>query len=152
MKAIFLDVDGVLNYAGCPERTPHGFTGVDPGCVRLLHSIIDPTGAVIILTSTWQTCWKNDVPDADGKYLVDKLAEEGLKIRDMTGRYALEDRALGIYEYLEKHKDIADWIVIDDEVYPGFEQYGILPHLVKTSYWSGGLKGEHVFKALDMLG
>lgn len=53
MKAIFLDVDGVLNNWDTVERHG-GYIGIDPVKVAMLHRIIDETGCVLVLSSTWR--------------------------------------------------------------------------------------------------
>ena len=84
-------------------------------------------------------------------YLIDELAKEGLEIFDMTGRWGY-DRGFGIHEWLEKHKTVTHYVVLDDEINPDYPQWNVPEHLVQTSYWSGGLKPEHVHAALELLG
>jgi hypothetical protein len=40
---------------------------------------------------------------------------------------------------------------LDDEIFPDYEEYGIMPHLVKTSFYDGGLKEKHVELAIKIL-
>jgi hypothetical protein len=56
LPIIFLDVDGVLNYAGCPSKCPpkNEVRGVEPMLVERLRRILDLTGAVVVLSSTWR--------------------------------------------------------------------------------------------------
>lgn len=60
---LFLDIDGVLNACGNPEWDPtderteeryRGFIGICPKRVALLNEVIERTGAVIVLSSTWR--------------------------------------------------------------------------------------------------
>lgn len=62
MKVIFLDFDGVMdtayydNYLNCmglPEKDKYGVV-FDPDCIANLRRIIDETGAVIVVSSTWK--------------------------------------------------------------------------------------------------
>ena len=62
MKVIFLDVDGVLNAAYTRERAPSGTIGLNPQMVRQLKRIVDATGAVAVLVSSWKKDWDID-PD-----------------------------------------------------------------------------------------
>lgn len=63
MKVIFLDFDGVMDTAyyghvhgkeDLPNSDEFG-TVFDPNCVRSLKEIIDKTGAVIVVTSSWKS-------------------------------------------------------------------------------------------------
>lgn len=151
MKVIFLDVDGVLNCSVSRTRAPAGFIGVDDIRVKLLRQIVDATNAVIVLTSTWQKEWKSEGVTPSGKYLIRKLAKEKLRIYDRTGRFG-DDRGYGIIEWMQKcPEDIDSWVVLDDEIFPDFLHQGIIPHLVQSNFYSGGLKQQHVECAIRML-
>ncbi len=55
MKVIFLDIDGVMN--GLESRPDHrlGFVGfLEPENVAVLNHIVEVTGAVIVVSSTWR--------------------------------------------------------------------------------------------------
>ena len=74
MKILFLDVDGVLNYDKCKARCG-SFRGIESEKVALLKQIIDATGALIVLTSSWRhglTHERKDLQNAY-KYLKKKL-------------------------------------------------------------------------------
>ena len=100
MKVIFLDIDGVLNYATTAARAPCGCIGIAEPAVRNLKKIIDATGAKIVLTSTWKSEWNID----------------------------------------------ADKCTPDD-----YQEQGIIPRLVQTSFMKGGLLDLHVQQAIDLL-
>ena len=57
IKIIFLDIDGVLN---CRNSKPScfGIMGVDNKKVEVLKSIVDKSGAKIVLISSWRIGWK----------------------------------------------------------------------------------------------
>lgn len=150
-KIIFLDVDGVLN-SNDTEDTFRGYIGLDYSGIKLLREIVDATGAEIVLVSSWKSRWYKDHKDCQdnlANYLDERLAEEGLKIIDKTEGSSFE-RGAGIVDWLSKHP-VELWIVLDDEVFPDYEEYGIMPHLVKTSFYDGGLKDRHVELAVKML-
>ena len=157
MKVIFLDVDGVLNCQSSKSRCG-AFIGIDADKVKRLRRIVEATGAKIILTSTWKLHWTRDPYLKDeqgesGNYLDRKLRRERLFIMDKTTREKnLSHRGEGIYNYLQNH-NVESWIVLDDEVFKDFEEYGIMPHLVKTSFYSdnGGIQDEHVKLAIALL-
>ena len=146
---IFLDVDGVLNAPSILERSPGGYIGIYPPKVSLLAKIVRETDAKIILTSSWQICWKNGVdnpPNPDGQYLVDALAVEGLEISAFVP--SLFNRGRAIRNYLEEH-DHGHWVVLDDETFD-FARAGILDHVCRTDYRSG-LDEDDVEKAIKIL-
>ena len=150
MRIIFLDVDGVLN-SNDTEDVFRGFIGLDYSGIKLLREIVDATSAEIVLVSTWKLSWDKDgsLPDSLGAYLDARLAEEDLTIIDKTGGH-IYDRGQGIVDWLAEHPT-ESWIVLDDEIFDDYEECGIMPHLVKTSFYDGGLKDKHVEMAIEML-
>ena len=52
VRIIFLDIDGVLNYGGCPDRAPSHCMGIANEKLLLLKQIVDATNAKIVLVST----------------------------------------------------------------------------------------------------
>lgn len=151
MKIIFLDIDGVLNDTLTTAREPHGCIGIDDDKVKRLRKIVKKTGACIILTSTWRIGWEHEEDQCSdlAKYMNRKLRREGLHIIGKTDHMA--DRGQEIREWLNKHKNIEGWIVLDDCVFPDYEKYQIMDMLVKTNFYHGGLKDDHVDKAVIML-
>lgn len=139
-KVIFLDIDGVLNDMTTEERAPYGFVGLSNYMIANLKRIVDLTDAKIVLTSTWKDGWgfNPDDRDADGEYLHSKLLAQGLVIADKTID-KISDRGHGIRGYLEAHPEIKKWIVLDDDIFPDYEECGIRPHMIKTSFYVGGL-------------
>lgn len=150
-KAIFLDIDGVLNWQRSESRAPSGVIGVDDERVKRLRKIVEATNSIIVLTSTWQMSFFSETCiSSDANYLIKKLNRRGMRIHGKTGKWG-DDRGQGIIEWLQKNPEIESWIVLDDEVFPDFKEYGILPRLVQTSFVDGGLQDEHVEKAITML-
>ncbi len=151
MKVIFLDVDGVLNSIDSEDMFKC-FIGIDYSGVKLLKQIVDATGAEIVLVSTWKLSWEKDGqsrPDSLGSYLDTRLAEEELIIIDKTeGRMCY--RGHGIVDWLSDHP-AESWVVLDDEIFEDYEECGIMPHLVKTDFYDGGLKEKHVELAINLL-
>jgi hypothetical protein len=156
-KIIFLDIDGVLNCQKSESRCC-GFVGIDDDKVKRLRKIIEATGAKIVLTSTWKKDWIRDPNLKDeqneyGNYLERKLRRENLFILDKTtDEKSLGDRGEGIFNYLKSH-NVDQWIAIDDEIFHDFEDYGVIEHLVKTSFYgeNGGIQDEHMQLAIEML-
>ena len=134
---IFLDCDGVINDIKTKEKADDTiYTGADNNKIARLKSIVDLMDADIVLTSTWKTDEEMLV------YLRRKLAAFDLAYVDVTVD-AHRNRGEGIYNYLQTH-DVEEWIVLDDEIFKDYKKYGIMDHLIKTSFYFGGLKDKHV--------
>lgn len=160
MKVIFLDVDGVINSAQiCGKKggpTCEGYWGISTILLRKLKKIVDETGAIIILTSSWKANWikyvKRITVDPFGKYLNNKIRKFGMEISGTTAGCEMTcfDRGQGISVWLKKHKDVTHWVVLDDVVFDDYENYGIMPHLVHTDE-QVGLTDDDVEKAIKIL-
>lgn len=156
MKVIFLDVDGVLNFAFTEARAPSGCLGVASQPLKNLRKIVQETGARIVLNSTWRREWEFD-EEACGKdalYLIGRLKRFGLHIIDKT-EYLMgmtEKRGQAVTEWLARHPHVDQWIVLDDDIFPDYESNGVLPHLIQTNFYTGGLTEKHVQQCIDQLG
>lgn len=156
-KIIFLDVDGVLNSSETKEEYEPYIPGLDAENLAVLRRIVERTGAVLVLTSTWKFGWEreNKAAQSDsGHYLDRRLNDFGLRISDKTADDGV-CRGKGIREWLRKNRSSdsgTKWIVLDDQEFPDFAEEGILPHFIKTDYFDGGLGRRHVGKALRLLG
>ena len=151
MKVIFLDIDGVLNDSDSNTRC-HGVIGIDDKKVKLLSKIVYNTKSALILTSSWKVHWERFYKDDQhelGNYLDRKLKRQRLYITDKTTPHGSE-RGREISEFLQRYQ-VEKWIVLDDDIFEDYEKYNILPHLVKTSFYDGGLKECHIEKALKLL-
>jgi len=180
MKVIFLDVDGVLNsWADCKRAHykmcvggGHGILGISNVRMRFLKQIVDATGAKIVLTSSWKTSWlayqkqvhdylltntkeplyvycqRNEI----GYYLHKKFRMHNLEIFDTTQNYEpmCYLRGSGIYNYLDAHPDIIQWVVLDDEIFEDYDTE-ILNHLIKTNMTDGALDAADVQRAIAIL-
>lgn len=150
-RAIFLDVDGVLNDKKTKARSPHGFIGINGSILCYLADLVWRTGAKIILTSTWKSEWTpSGEIGLDGRYLIKRLENVGIKIADRTVD-RIHDRGVGIRRYLDAHPEIKSWVVLDDNVFPDYQDCGIMDHLVQTSFDSGGLTEELAERAFHIL-
>lgn len=154
MKIIFLDIDGVLNDASSCERTPMGFLGIDGEKVKRLAKIVDATCAQIVLVSTWKEEWEPGGAEVqwsrDAIYMVDMLAQEGLSLLDKTID-RISDRGNGISKWLSVHPDVKNFVILDDVAFEDYKSHLLMPHLVETNFGDGGLKDEHVTKAIQIL-
>ena len=179
MKVIFLDVDGVLNSQSDFKATHHKMCVMGSGCIgiygprlKLLKQIVDATDAKIVLVSSWKSCWlkyrkqvkeylTTDMKeplyiyfdrDDYGYYLHKKFRKHKLEIFDTTYDYEPNSwfRGEGIHNYLNSHKDITNWVVLDDEIFRDYDEE-ILKHLVKTSYYNEALNEINVKEAIEIL-
>lgn len=119
MKYIFLDCDGVLNNINYTKKcyTKNGHKPMSMYCVpfdpynlKNLAKLVRKTKANIVLTSTWRLDKEHIA------VLKARLAEYGLRIYDMTDNINMIKGA-EITEWLKQHKDIENYVVIDDEEY-----------------------------------
>jgi len=114
MKIIFLDIDGVLNVI------PQGFDlygGIfHPEFVDNLQTIIDKTGAKIVISSTWKASnveemWNDR--NLPGEVVgTTPFSWELERFKDFDGRIP---RGEEIQEYLDFHKDITNYVILDDD-------------------------------------
>jgi hypothetical protein len=133
MKVLFLDVDGVLNSAAWFAQSVStnedylGLRQVDPACVKRLLGVIEKTGAMIVLSSTWRL-----VPE-----YVDTLRSHGLDIPAMTPRIDSNNRGEEIKAWLEKTGGIhvEKFAIVDDDADAG--DHGLRSHFVQTSFACG---------------
>ena len=158
VKVLFLDVDGVLNCHSTKDICGK-YIGIDDRKVSLLKEIIDSTGAIIVLVSTWKECWTNEPrfkPNQDelATYLDEKLALQGLVVVDKTIDGNSYRRGKGILRYLELQKekgiDINKYVILDDEMFDYLETK-MTRHLIQTSFYQNGLEKKHVRKAIEKL-
>lgn len=136
MKIIFLDCDGVLNHRGCNFK--HDHTPVDPACMKLLIRLIERSGAMVVVSSSWR-----HMPDWRERLIV-----RGLPPGVIWGRTKLQGSSRGeeISEWLAGRK-VESFVVLDDTV------FDLDPHLSRTVQTSmeHGLELRHVDAALTIL-
>lgn len=141
MKVIFLDIDGVLNTTETfikrienYERTGSLNLEIDEFRLEYLKSIIDSTGAKIVLSSTWRRYFtKNNelvMPITEkGKALYNLFSKYGIDIYDITV-INVQSRENQVKEWLSNRDNVESFIIIDDE--PNrFKD--LLDKLIKTS-------------------
>lgn len=113
-KAIFLDIDGVLNLFGDSYKTnsvafdthfQETITRMEFHLVKRLEYIINETNADVILISAW---------DLDSAKRV--LQQNDFKhLNKIKSKLYSPDRVEGILEYI-RDNNITDYIVLDDEI------------------------------------
>ncbi|MCI6692399.1 HAD domain-containing protein [Clostridium sp. SGI.024] len=124
MKVIFLDIDGVLN----SEKFLNNNKGqvVDRERVSILKSIVDKTGAVIVMSSGWRLWFDDNMLPQDGysKELYEVLCEFNINLFGKTLDFSTEEirsrktfshvKAKEITAWLNDNKSIEKYVVIDD--------------------------------------
>lgn len=143
-KAVFLDVDGVLNSHHMMDIRDTVFE-LDDTFLSRLADIVQGTNADIILTSAWATGFDQDengvrvAKKEDGSLskmgvaLESGLASYGLTIHALVTdvKYLREPRGQEIAAFLEKNP-YEKWIIIDDENHDFTPEQR--KHLIKTTY------------------
>ena len=93
MKAIFLDIDGVLNEEKS-RSSCCGYRGIDDKKVEILAKIVKETGARLVLTSTWKNHWRPFYKEFQGFCYtqVSDIQQEvnGLLYADRKPKFTLE--------------------------------------------------------------
>jgi hypothetical protein len=104
MKAIFLDIDGVLNceHTENPRHLPYV---VDALLLARLQSVLDATGAAIVLSSTWRY-------DPAGLFSARRY---GIPFIDVTPDLPRKPRRDEVTEWLGKHPEVTRFAILDDE-------------------------------------
>ena len=129
MKAVFLDIDGVLNsnyWNDIHQAEISNGECIDEEKVKLFAQIIEKTGAVIVMHSGWRF-WFDDKlkPTRKGAHnLVEILRKYSLAIYDKTPDFTTEEirrtrkfslvKANEIFAWLGSHTEVTNYLVIDD--------------------------------------
>lgn len=167
MKAILLDIDGVLNTGDTTYEIPGTSILIDIFRLEYVKRIMEETGAKIVsvssltgpigFTKTETSFYANIEP---AQALFDFFKEQGTEITDIIQRVHNGNRQKDIDEYLENH-DIESFVIIDDDVCQYHEK--MRPYIIKTSNipWDQmvksmddyeGLKEEQIQEAIEILG
>lgn len=156
MRVLFLDVDGVLVHSGTAglgklTNEPFGTSfyhaaTVDSTCVQRILRIVEATGAVIVVTSTWRRF------DGQSTALRRAFLTAGVERRALRGLFVGstphigENRPLEVTTWLSEHPGVEKYLVIDDST------VGTHPQLTdRPDYFGGGLLDHHVDEAIQLL-
>ena len=120
MKVIFVDVDGVLNSDDFIDSVK-GKQDIDIKTVLLLKRAIEETGAKIVMDTSF------------------RYTQSFLKVQEMLLQNGImfdktpfidNERGKEIKQYLSAHRNIEDYILLDDVVFSDFDDE-LLSHLIK---------------------
>lgn len=152
MKAIFLDVDGVLNsdeyFDSVSDSDDDSIENeIDMDKIKLLKEAVDLTDAQVVLSSSWRYTRK-------AQSLRELLIENGI-VTDVTP-FLQNKRGLEIKSWLKNNPDVDDFVILDDEVFDSYDDF-LLSKLIKTSDSNGkgfgrGLLPKDVDKIVKQLG
>lgn len=170
-KIIFLDVDGELTYSNYENETT---ANIDIEKVKLLKEICDKTNAKVVVSSSWRGYgdYTPRIYDILLRILrdycievIDKTSyiptEFSGDVSELVARTTLEDlpyfqikfgtgRAAEIQQWISEH-EVESFVILDDEDWQwadyGYENNWIQP----TWFGDGGLKREHVNRAIEIL-
>ena len=153
MKVLFLDIDGVLNSDSYDKVRGENEGNIDITRMCLLKTIIDKTGAQIVLSSTWRKNWDRDFSKCNekGKEIYEVFTSYGLEIFDKTPylRNDSSERPKEIKMWLDSHRAAENYAILDDHMWGWREME---EHLVRTSGKIGrGLMEKHVNEVIEIL-
>lgn len=154
MKIIFLDVNGVLNsdkYINyTSKKNIDGIKAdIDVKTIELLKKALDITGAKIVLSSSWKNISRV-------KDLKEIFKQYGISIDDKTPNINGE-RGLEIKRYLSEHRNIEQYLILDDEIFDSFDEE-LMQNLILTKENQGyhgygnGLQSEHIKQIIEKFG
>jgi hypothetical protein len=103
-KVIFLDIDGVLNCRSTPNPRKLPYV-VDATLVQRFRSLVDRTGAAVVLSSTWRY-------DPAGLFAAQ---HHGIPFNDVIPDLPGRPRRDEVLAWLKTHADVGRYAVIDDE-------------------------------------
>ncbi len=155
MKVIFFDIDGVLN--SNKFICNHPGEVIDRKNVKNLASIVKATDAKLVAICNWRKEFvKEPICDERALELVQKFAEEGLSIYDVTpsgesiaDKYEDYGRCFEVKEYTKEHP--IDSLVILDDMDPDWERVGFEEFWINTENTITGLSEQDARKAIDIL-
>ena len=158
MKIIFLDIDGVI------KEDRQGVPFLDES-LSVLKSIVDKTGAKLVMSSTWKVKYKDFIDNGfvteykDIEKLYNVLCRHGLSIFDYTPLLKIEKpvrRPTEIKNYLSGAEDVESFCILDDR--DEFEWGELSDNLVITALGKtengekeAHLTAVHAIKAIEIL-
>jgi len=157
LKVIFLDIDGVLNSKEFLKYNQNEM--IDKNNVIILKSIIDKSGAVIVMSSGWRLWFDDNMMPEDGysQHLYDILCEFNIKLFGKTPDFSTEEirtkrtfshvKVKEIIAWLSEHENCHKYVVLDDL---NLKNEEINSHLVRTNA-QVGITEDDAKRVIDMI-
>ena len=153
MKVIFLDIDGVLNYAEHMEReykkghpTSSYYLVLDHDKIELLANLVRTTGAIVVISSSWRIGGFEQAKSI--KNLTEQLNQHGIVVYGYTPTSYEGVRGREIAQWIMRNcSNIPQFCIFDDD--SDMEDLTD-DHLVKTS-WQIGLVPDNIEQAREVL-
>lgn len=146
MKIIFLDIDGVLNHSKSKVF-------IENGCLKELKRICQRTKAKIVMISSWKEVFlKDSYKDRPERKMFEKIftKKNSMELVGVTKNLGDGDnRVLEVLDYLENHKRVNSFVILDDVNYGYREVFG--EKYIQTDWNNGGLVVEKAEKAIYVL-
>lgn len=152
MKIIFLDIDGVLNSHNSGIKNAGSLIVFSAEAVDTLNSVINDTGAVIVVSSSWRCSYIQEG-------MQELLTSKGIncKVVGMTPDLTTQDSATNLHIAVPRGEEILAWLrqtkeyvesicIIDD----GDDMQSLRNKLVQTT-WDSGLLRAHTNKIKEKL-
>jgi hypothetical protein len=156
MKAIFLDIDGIiatptsvrLNYLLGRTVDCQWYDAV---ALTYLGRLVSETGALVVLTSTWREDLGHDNPmvEAIMHNLFMQLENAGAPVTSMTPVLRNTDRSGEIAAWLDAHP-CEGYVIFDDLAHFDDRPEVIKGHLVLVAD-SEGIRSKHYYLAREIL-
>ena len=140
MKALFLDIDGVLNGIDYQMTTAKEPPLIDPSRLLLVKEIVDKSSAIIVLSSSWKKAWE---PNCE----FDRVFQNaGITISDTTP--VLGRKKDEILAWLTVHPEVKSFAILDDadEGWDELKSFVVVTDPIHAR----GLEKEHISQVLDL--
>ena len=147
-RVIFLDIDGVLTSARVHSALgDSGFWhSFDPIAVDCIKRICFHHKFQIVISSTWRHDQHKD--DLDGALIKADLKQ--FLHKDWKTPVTMRERGQEIVMWLDDHKDVLEYIIIDDVVYPITPYIDHEEYIVETDP-DNGLTYKNYVKILSII-
>ena len=146
MIIIFLDIDGVMNsetYFRSIKTNDNNFSRFNPKAILIVTKLLEEFNAQIVISSLWRFALKKEL----AKELNASGLNKYLHSDSFTPILQPGHRGNEIKLWLDKHPEISDFLILDDDDDILSEH---IPRLVKTTL-AEGLHEEHYYKAREIL-
>ena len=138
-KVLFLDIDGVLLPGRAymlPNQTNNPYVTVfDPCAVSMLNDALRKQKRQIVVHSSWVKHWTKDEIWA---HLVAQGVDQDYFHEDWYTDPHFHWRYDRVRDWMSRHKEVTDWVVVDDEVPSSAEDLKFLQgHVIFTDFDEG---------------